>query len=98
MNEFLGAEIVWFDTIHAGYRGFHLSVNWADLWLADTNVQKPAKKFPQGLEMGKSVGVLTMAPSIRKNRIHFYGILFPQIQHYGKTISILNWRETWTKK
>ena len=47
MNEFLVFELVSFDTIHVGCRGFHLSVNWADLWLADTNV--PAKKFPQGL-------------------------------------------------
>ena len=78
INEFLGVELVLFDTIHAGCRGFHLSVNWADLWLADTNVQKPAKKFPQGLEMGKSVGVLTKVPSIRKTKNHFYGILFPQ--------------------
>jgi len=31
--------------------------------MAGTNVQKPAKKFPQGLEMGKSVGVFTKAPS-----------------------------------
>ena len=29
-----------------------------------TNVEKSAKKFPQGVEMGKSVGVFDKAPSI----------------------------------
>ena len=36
----------------------------SDLWLAGANVQKPTKKFPQGLEMGKSVEVFTKDPSI----------------------------------
>jgi len=52
INEFLGVDLIWFDTIQNG------------LWMAGTNVEKPAKKFPQGLEMGKSVGVFIKAPSI----------------------------------
>ena len=41
-----------------------LSTSRNGLWLVGTNVEKPAKKFPQGLEMGKSVEVFTKAPSI----------------------------------
>jgi len=52
-------SMVWHHT-----KGANLSTSRSGLWLAGTNVQKPAKKFPQGLEMGKSVGVFIKAPII----------------------------------